>query len=318
MSLARPEACAPILGPSKGGRSSGNLLSFGTRGPSVRALGRPLSVTRRAAGLGRFAEGQEMSTEDPRKPMAGGAVARDSQEVLGPMIAPRAPLQRAAGGAPPALLAPQLARLEQELSLVRKSLRAQRAETRVEKQSNALLRAELQALRGALGERGTQPRGDDGEVNRLSQEQRQAMEQFRMQCEARTLDLEARCAREIALLEEKHAAKMSAVRNSLRASEELTLAKTERIRRLEARLNRLQVGEAEVQALTRSSDDLTVLRGVGPAYALALRRQGVVSLCQIAAWTREDIQAIAPKIGTTEARILREGWVTQARKLGRE
>lgn len=244
-----------------------------------------------------------------------------SRKILGPMVVPRAPLSGGAGKAPPALLAPKLARLEEELSTVRKSLRAQRAETRVEKQANSLLRAEVQALKRLIEPRGVDPLGEDAERERRYREHREEMDQVRTRHEARALELEARCAREIALLEEKHSARMSALRNSLRAAEELTLAKTERIRRLEARLSRLQVGEAEVRALETPADgfdNLTVLRGVGPVYALALRRQGIVSFNQIAAWTSEDIRTIAPKIGTTEARISREGWVLQARRLGRE
>lgn len=262
-----------------------------------------------------------MPTDESRKSLGGGAAARGSRSALGPMVAPRAPLMSENGTRAASLLAPQLARLEDELSMVRKSLRAQRAETRVEKQTNALLRAELQALKSRNAQRHDDPASAGAEVERAMQTHREEMDQLRTQYETRALDLETRCAQELALWEEKHAAKMNALRNSLRAAEELTLAKTERIRRLEARLSRIQAGEAEVQALNNPSDltdDLTMLRGVGPVYALALRRHGVVTLAQIAAWTLEDIRALAPKIGTTEARIFREGWVIQARKFGTE
>lgn len=259
-----------------------------------------------------------MKSQEPRTAPAQGPTVQDSREVLEPLGARRALLHGGAGQAHRALVAPQIARLEEELSLVRKALRAQRAETRVEKQNNELLRAELRAFGRITDQPDARPLDGGASVERLKQAHREEVNQLRQQYEARALELEARCARELGLLEEKYAAKINALRNSLNAAEELTLAKTERIRRLEARLSRVQVGEAEVRSLakpTTKTDDLTALRGVGPVYALALRRCGVVSLAQIAAWTLEDIRAIAPQIGTTEARILREQWVPEARKI---
>jgi predicted flap endonuclease-1-like 5' DNA nuclease len=248
-------------------------------------------------------------------------VVRDSPEVLKPLVAPRAPLGNHVGARSPSLLAPQIARLEDEISRVRKVLRAQRAETRIEQQKNEHLRAEVEALR-------KEPRnseateGDEGSlVQRLKRKHQKEISQLREEYQAVTQQLEARCAHEIALLEEKHAAKLNALRNSLSVAEELTLAKTERIRRLEARLTRLQLKGTlapEPVTSTGSADDLTLLSGVGPVYARALRRRGVSSLSQIASWTTEDIRTIAPQIGTTEARILREGWVLQAQRFASE
>lgn len=261
-----------------------------------------------------------MKADEPREAPDRRVAARDSRASLQPLGSPRAPLTGRVGLTPPALLAPQIARLEDELSMVRKALRAQRAETRVEKQNNQLLRAEIQALQRTSDQADPRSRDERTAVDQLKQTHREEIEQLRVQHETCSRELEARCARELALLEEKHTAKVSALRNSLNAAEELTLAKTERIRRLEARLSRFQVGEAEVRARVKpvaNLDDLTVLRGVGPVYALALRRAGVDSLSQIAAWTPEDVRTIAPQIGTTEARIFREEWVLQARKVDR-
>lgn len=205
--------------------------------------------------------------------------------------------------------------------MVRKALRAQRAETRIEKQNNERLTLELQGLRLEL-ERVRQ--GDTGpdhapqDIDSLEHRYRVEMDRLRAEYHTRVRDLEMKCARDIALLEEKHAAKLSALRNSLSAAEELTLAKGERIRRLVARLNRVHTEGAQLRSRSQLPDaleDLTVLRGIGPAYALALKQEGVFTLTQIASWTEDDVRMIAPKIGTTAARIFRDGWVQEAQKL---
>lgn len=204
--------------------------------------------------------------------------------------------------------------------MVKKALRAERAESRVEKLKNEQLTAQVRALTaGSVSPLVHSSAGLTTE-DALESQHRLRFESLRNEYEARVRELEEKCARELALLEEKHAAKLSALRNSLSAAEELTLAKNERIRRLEARLSRLHTEGAELHMAPSLSDDwedLTVLRGVGPVYALALRRHGVCTLGQIANWTPEDVAAIAPKIGTTETRIFREAWVLQARKFRR-
>ena len=64
-----------------------------------------------------------------------------------------------------------------------------------------------------------------------------------------------------------------------------------------------------------SRDDLTQLKGIGPAIARSLSKIGVRSLSQIAAWTDEDIEAIAPKVRTRPNRIRKDGWVKSAQRL---
>ncbi len=247
----------------------------------------------------------------------GGAPAADElSSALEPVRPLRTSLRRVDGSLSASSLGPELQRLEQELSAVRKSLRAQRAETRVEKQNNALLRAELATLRNSR-ERPSEDTADEVSARGIFEHQ---LDRLRREHEVRERDLELRCAREIAIIEEKQAAKVSALRDSLRVAEELTLAKTERIRRLEERLLRLQSEGVVAPGKgwpggARGRDDLTVLRGVGPAYVHALRREGVVALSQIAAWSVDDVRDIAPKIGTTQGRIFRDDWVGQARAL---
>lgn len=263
-----------------------------------------------------------MSSDGPRNLQHRRRAPHDS---LIPVAAARAPLSagfQAISGSP---VGSQVARLEDELAMARKALRTQRAENRVEKQQNERLTSELQALRHELertrrGESSLETASDFGQPNIESLENRHRIdvERLRAEYESRVRELEAKCARDIALLEEKHAAKQSALRNSLSAAEELTLAKSERIRRLLARLNRVHTEGAQLRSIAPPADvleDLTVLRGIGPVYALALRREGVHSVTQLAHLTEEEVRAIAPKIGTTAARIFRESWVEQARKL---
>jgi predicted flap endonuclease-1-like 5' DNA nuclease len=62
-------------------------------------------------------------------------------------------------------------------------------------------------------------------------------------------------------------------------------------------------------------DDLKKIRGIGPAFERELRRLGVRTYAQIAAWTATDIDTIAPKIKARPDRIRRDGWVTSAERL---
>jgi NADH-quinone oxidoreductase subunit E len=61
-------------------------------------------------------------------------------------------------------------------------------------------------------------------------------------------------------------------------------------------------------------DDLTRLKGVGPALAKKLRAAGVTSFAQIAGWSDVDVAAFDEKL-SFRGRIQREGWVEQARVL---
>lgn len=62
-------------------------------------------------------------------------------------------------------------------------------------------------------------------------------------------------------------------------------------------------------------DDLTVIKGVGPALAAKLNAYGITSLAQIAAWTEQDIENIERDVlpRTYKGRIERDDWRGQAK-----
>ena len=64
-------------------------------------------------------------------------------------------------------------------------------------------------------------------------------------------------------------------------------------------------------------DDLTRIVGIGKVYQGRLRKIGVTSFEQIAAWTKKDADAIEDKLGFGE-RISNEKWIKQAKALARK
>lgn len=70
-------------------------------------------------------------------------------------------------------------------------------------------------------------------------------------------------------------------------------------------------------ALNRESEPVrpafTSIKGIGPALEQRLRASGVTSVAQVAAWSDEDIERLAPTLKVTPERIRREAWVEQAR-----
>ena len=62
-------------------------------------------------------------------------------------------------------------------------------------------------------------------------------------------------------------------------------------------------------------DDLRRIKGVGPKYERALHAADVHTYRQIAAWSEDDLENIARRIGTRPERILRAGWIESARAL---
>ena len=60
-------------------------------------------------------------------------------------------------------------------------------------------------------------------------------------------------------------------------------------------------------------DELTRIRGVGAATARQLKKLGIKSFAQIAAWTEEDVAAMDEKL-SFKGRIEREGWIEQAKE----
>lgn len=61
-------------------------------------------------------------------------------------------------------------------------------------------------------------------------------------------------------------------------------------------------------------DDLKLISGVGPKMENTLHDVGVYQFQQVAAWTKTDIAFVDDKL-TFKGRIVRDGWVKQAKKL---
>jgi predicted flap endonuclease-1-like 5' DNA nuclease len=64
-----------------------------------------------------------------------------------------------------------------------------------------------------------------------------------------------------------------------------------------------------------AEDDLQQIRGIGPAYARSLKALGIRSFAQIAAWTDEDVNAMAQALKMRPERIRRDGWIDRAKEL---
>ncbi len=77
--------------------------------------------------------------------------------------------------------------------------------------------------------------------------------------------------------------------------------------------------EDEIPTLTDSaSDDLKLIKGVGPKLEGMLNDLGVYKFSQIAAWSQKDIDEISSKLGSFKDRISRDDWVKKARKLDKD
>jgi large subunit ribosomal protein L21 len=124
--------------------------------------------------------------------------------------------------------------------------------------------------------------------------------------EIRTL-LAQRDAR-IAELEEVKS-QLAAREFAIKELEFSVLAKETKVRDLEKELESLRApGEGP-------GDDLQLIRGIGRGFERELKRIGVRTFEQIAAWTQADIEEIAPRIKAQPERIRRDGWVQHASEL---
>lgn len=74
--------------------------------------------------------------------------------------------------------------------------------------------------------------------------------------------------------------------------------------------------EAAPAAPAGEPDDLTQLKGVGPAYAKKLHEAGVTTFAQIAALTPEGIEELEEKLNA-KGRVERDGWIEQAKELAK-
>ena len=89
--------------------------------------------------------------------------------------------------------------------------------------------------------------------------------------------------------------------------------------RQEAELLRRRIAELEALLMEvrrgSSADDLTQIRGVGPVLSERLRAHGMRSFQDIASWDQETLERVAAAVGSLPARVRREDWVGQARRL---
>ena len=87
------------------------------------------------------------------------------------------------------------------------------------------------------------------------------------------------------------------------------LAGESRIRELEKEL------ESARATASGQADDLKLIKGIGPGFERELRKLGIHSFAQIAAWSAADIDLIAPKIKAKPDRIRRDEWIQRASEL---
>ena len=86
-----------------------------------------------------------------------------------------------------------------------------------------------------------------------------------------------------------------------------------RIVELEAALANARAASAAPPA--PDGADLKVVKGIGPKIEKQLKSHGVTEVRQIAAWSDQDLDAMANKIGVKAARIRKDDWVGSAKRL---
>lgn len=219
--------------------------------------------------------------------------------------------------------------LEAEISRLRTRLTEEREATRTEKKNADLLRAELSRVKQQVI-----PASPPALDTRL------ALEKQAETYERKLRDLRQAHQGELSRLTREHAARSETLRvahvEQMKTLERQVTAgqadglkeATSRVHLLEEQLKTLRQNNialrqrAEELAHTaptlsgqesQDQDDLTVLKGIGPKFASALRRAGVTSIAQIAQWNESDIERIAPKLKLSAARIHSYGWVQNAK-----
>ncbi|MDH3639564.1 MAG: hypothetical protein OES09_14050 [Gammaproteobacteria bacterium] len=68
------------------------------------------------------------------------------------------------------------------------------------------------------------------------------------------------------------------------------------------------------ESVPRPPDDLTEIHGIGPKIAHLLNELGITTFRQIAEFSEEDVRHIADALHAFPDRILRDGWVDDARR----
>lgn len=72
-----------------------------------------------------------------------------------------------------------------------------------------------------------------------------------------------------------------------------------------------------VAAAPAMSDDLTLIKGLGPKLAHQLVAMGITRFAEIGAWSEADIDRIDSQLGRFSGRIRRDNWVAQAKLLAK-
>lgn len=188
-----------------------------------------------------------------------------------------------------------------ELVQARRELAASQSEVIALKAERQALRDEVGSLRTKLGELEGALRGEAELRRELSEQHAKTTSSLR----ERIHELEARQSLEANLRERLRELEEEAARTA--ELETLLAERDARVAALEAKL--------AAAAREGSSDDLKVLRGVGPKYEKALKAIGVTTLAQIAAFSEEDVVRVAAELNISPERIRRDDWVGRAQKL---
>lgn len=148
----------------------------------------------------------------------------------------------------------------------------------------------------------------DNRLSAIEQDARQMLERARLESEAARLKIETERDRLHTRLSKLDPEGSGMVSPSRRAR----LARTRKIRKRPAR-PASAAGRARARA-AGESDDLTRIKGIGPAFAARLNEMGYRTYRDLARWTSEDLDTLGKGLG---ARIRLEEWSDHAAELHR-
>ena len=118
----------------------------------------------------------------------------------------------------------------------------------------------------------------------------------------------------VALLRE-HELTIDAYRSKLQATKNQLL--TQSVQSVAA--NTADEDEISIESHSESTtDDLKLIKGVGPKLEKMLNELGITTFAQIAAWSKSDIEEISEKLGSFKDRVTRDDWVKKARQLNKK
>jgi len=180
------------------------------------------------------------------------------------------------------------------------------------------LEAELEALRRGADETGGPPRDDAVERSLAAgieaahedadqRAQEKPAQRATTELEEKTRGLEA----------ELEAARSRIAELESRAGDETRIESMERgaINGLDASNDQYEDTLETEAASADGRDDLKRIKGIGPAIEKTLHRHGIRHLRQVASLGENDVERLAAELRGIRARIEREDWVGQARRL---